>query len=167
MDVRSAFEEAISERAESCAWIGVDALERTLDDLITTPAVGVSLPFEGISLRDLPVTTNPSSSELQAASTGITPAAFAIAEYGSVAISGGQGGCEAVSLYPDTHIAVVRESDVLPDMGTAIERLGGLIADGSTSVILTTGPSATADMGSLVHGAHGPRTVNVVVVEDR
>lgn len=33
--------------------------------------------------------------------------------------------------------------------------------------ILATGPSATADMGALVQGVHGPRTVHVVLVEDR
>jgi len=34
-------------------------------------------------------------------------------------------------------------------------------------VILATGPSATADMGDLVLGAHGPRAVHALLLEDR
>jgi L-lactate dehydrogenase complex protein LldG len=34
------------------------------------------------------------------------------------------------------------------------------------SAIVATGPSATADMGALVKGAHGPKVVHVVVLDD-
>jgi len=32
---------------------------------------------------------------------------------------------------------------------------------------LATGPSATADMGALVRGAHGPERVHVLLIDDR
>jgi L-lactate dehydrogenase complex protein LldG len=32
--------------------------------------------------------------------------------------------------------------------------------------VFATGPSATADMGELVYGAHGPREVAVLLVEE-
>ncbi|TKX83368.1 hypothetical protein EXE43_24625, partial [Halorubrum sp. SS5] len=33
-------------------------------------------------------------------------------------------------------------------------------------VVFATGPSATADMGGLVHGAHGPKEVHVVLLRE-
>jgi L-lactate dehydrogenase complex protein LldG len=51
------------------------------------------------------------------------------------------------------------------DMPAAFERIGELIREGRDDLILTTGPSATADMGALVKGAHGPREVHVVLIE--
>ncbi len=79
-------------------------------------------------------------------------------------------GAEQTSLFPDLHVAVLRASDVLPDMGAAFERLGPRLREGRTpganrSAIIATGPSATADMGALVRGAHGPREVHVVILE--
>jgi L-lactate dehydrogenase complex protein LldG len=32
--------------------------------------------------------------------------------------------------------------------------------------VLATGPSATADMGELVLGAHGPESVHVVILDE-
>lgn len=167
MTVRSTFEESVREHAGSCTWVEVDGFDRTLRHLISTPAVGVPLPFDGVSLDGVPVTTDPSPGALDAAVTGVTPGAFAIADYGSIVISGGPEGNEPVSLYPDIHVVVVRESDVLPNMTASFDRLAELIADGATSAVIATGPSATADMGALVHGAHGPKAVHVVVLADR
>jgi L-lactate dehydrogenase complex protein LldG len=97
----------------------------------------------------------------------VTPAAFAVAEYGSLAIRSRPDGDEPVSLYPERHVAVVAASDVLPDMDAAFERLAASFGRGEDSVVFATGPSATGDMGALVEGVHGPREVHVVVVEDR
>ena len=99
------------------------------------------------------------------ARTGVTAAALGVADYGSVVLRSDREGTEPVSLYVDRHVAVVRASDVVPDMPAAFERLGPLLRDGA-SAVLATGPSATADMGALVKGAHGPKTVHVVVLDE-
>ncbi len=70
-----------------------------------------------------------------------------------------------MSLFPDLHVPVLRESDLVADMPTAIERLGPQLREGH-SAIVATGPSATADMGSLVKGAHGPKDVHVLLLEE-
>ncbi|MFB6362014.1 MAG: LUD domain-containing protein, partial [Halobacteriales archaeon] len=44
--------------------------------------------------------------------------------------------------------------------------LAGEFDAGRRSAVLTTGPSATADMGELVTGVHGPGDVHVVAVTD-
>ena len=136
-----------------------------LADLLEPPAVGAHLPFEGVSLPDS-ITADPTPSDLDAAATGVTPARFAVAEYGSVAVQSTTAGDEPASLYPEHHVAVVAASDVVGDMTAGIERMGRIARAGGDAV-LATGPSATADMGALVLGAHGPREVTVVVLEDR
>lgn len=153
---------------------GVDVgLERTtaadardaIAEVLESPAVGTPLPFDGVSLPEA-VETEPTPDELEDATTGITAVEFAVANYGSVAIRSSPAGEEPVSLYADVHVAVVAASDVLPDMGAAFERLETDARDGADTV-LATGPSATADMGALVTGAHGPKAVRAVVIEDR
>ena len=140
--------------------------DAVLAEAIEGPAVGTALPYDEVSLPES-VDTDPSPSALEAAATGVTPAALGIADYGTVTIPSGAAGDELVSLYTPRHVAVVAASDVVPDMPTAYERLGEDFAAGMDTQILATGPSATADMGTLVQGVHGPSETHVVVLEDR
>jgi len=75
-------------------------------------------------------------------------------------------GTEPVSLYCPTHVAVVRESDVVPDVESVTDYLGDRFAAGGSSVF-ATGVSSTGDMGALVEGVHGPKRVEVVLLTDR
>ncbi|WP_433628173.1 LUD domain-containing protein [Halomicrococcus sp. NG-SE-24] len=143
-----------------------DEFDDALADVVSRPAVGAPLPFDRVSLPD-EVTVSPTPAELEASATGVTAANFAIASYGSVVIRATPEGTEPVSLFPDRHVAVVRKSDIVPGMTEAFERLGEDIRAGRDSAVIATGPSATADMGSLVRGAHGPKDVQVVVLTDR
>lgn len=132
-------------------------------DAIDEPAVGVPLPWAAVSLPDA-VSTAPTPATLDAARTGVTAASFAIADYGTVFLPVTPDGAEPVSLFPDRHVVVLRESDILPDMKAAFDRLGERVREHGGSGVLATGPSATADMGALVHGVHGPTAVHVVVI---
>lgn len=140
------------------------ALPSRLREAIDPPAVGVSLPFATDSLAEAGVIEDPRPSELAAANTGVTPVRFAVAEYGTLAIPSTSAGDEPISLYPPKHVAVVAESDVHPDLGAGFDRLETAFAEGTDSIVLATGVSATADMGELVEGVHGPRSVHVVIV---
>lgn len=140
--------------------------EQELAALIEMPAVGVPLPYEGVSLPD-GVIVEPSPSDLEGAQTGVTPAGPGVGDYGSVVITGGSEGDEAVSLFAETHVAVVAASDVVQSMSEALDGLGPRVREGLTSAVIATGPSATADMGELVQGVHGPTSVHVVLVTDR
>lgn len=139
-------------------------------DVVETPALGTPLPYEGVSLPDT-VETEFSPADLEAASSGVTPARYAIATYGTVVLPNDAAGTELASLYCSVHVALVAESDILPDMAAAYEHLAGAITDGDESIpdsqVLATGPSATADMGTLIEGVHGPDEVHVVVITDR
>ncbi len=138
--------------------------DSALREVTTEPTIGTRLPFESVSLPDW-VDDEPTPATLEAATTGVTAASLGVADYGSVVLPGTPEGGEPVSLFQDLHVAVLRRSDLVGDMRTAIERLGPQLREGH-SAIVATGPSATADMGALVKGAHGPKDVHVIVLED-
>lgn len=141
--------------------------EDALLAVLEQPAVGTPLPFETVSLAELPVTIDPSPRELEAAKSGVTAADFAVADYGSLVLTAADEGTEPVSLFPERHVAVLRDSDIVETMESAFDRLYRRFADGLTSAVFATGPSATADMGSLVYGAHGPTGVHVLLLSDQ
>lgn len=90
----------------------------------------------------------------------------AIAEYGTLVIDSDKVGSEPVSLYPDTHIALVRESDILQDIESATGLLDKKFSRGG-SAVFATGVSSTGDMGALVEGVHGPRHVHILLICDQ
>lgn len=137
-----------------------------LAELVAQPVVGAPIAIDGVSLPDS-VTTDLSPSDVTAAKTGVTGVEAAIADYGSVVVAGGSEAAEHVSLFADQHVAVVAASDVTSSMRDALDDLGDDTRDGLTSAVIETGPSATADMGAVVTGVHGPTAVHVVLVTDR
>lgn len=142
-----------------------DEVAEAIEEFVTGPTVGVSLERDDVAFPDS-VTVDPTPATLEAATTGVTSAACAVADYGSLVLPSDSVGSELVSLFVDRHVAVVDEGDVVADMDAAFERFGAEIPDAYGDAIIATGPSATADMGALVKGAHGPSEVRVVVVED-
>jgi len=150
-----------------CEQTTPDGFAETLEASLSGPAVGVALEDQNLSLAGTDVTVDPTPAELKRAETGVTPATFAIADYGSVLLPSTPEGAELVSLFVDRHVVVLDAADVVPGMDEAVARFGETVraADGIESAIVATGPSATADMGALVRGAHGPSEVHVVVVE--
>jgi len=139
------------------------ACAELVDEAAGEPAVGVARAAAELPDR---VETEPTTADLREAHTGVTAAELGVAAYGSVAIEADRAGTEPVSLFVDRHVVVLREADLVPDMPDAFEWLGPRARDESSDVVFATGPSATADMGGLVHGAHGPKEVHVVLLRD-
>ena len=93
---------------------------------------------------------------------GITDVDCAIAESGSLVIST-NGRIRNAWITPPIHIAIVRASQILPDLVDLFESRPDALDAASTTVI--TGPSKTADIeGVLVTGVHGPAAVHVFLV---
>lgn len=83
---------------------------------------------------------------------GITSAAGAIAETGTLVLTDAGTSSRLAALAPWVHVAVLRREQVHPDIPAA---LAALPAD--PNVIWVTGPSKTADVeGILIEGVHGP-----------
>ncbi|SEA07621.1 L-lactate dehydrogenase complex protein LldG [Haloplanus vescus] len=160
----SAFEESLAALDVELTRTTVDDFAATLDDIVRDPAVGVPLPFD-VDYPDS-VTVDPTPAAVERATTGVTPASYGIANYGSVVLPSTDSGAELVSLYPELHVPVVHADDILPDLPSALDRFGDAARDDDLSAIVATGPSATADMGDLVLGAHGPKAVHVVMLDE-
>jgi len=99
---------------------------------------------------------------------GISDVHAALAETGTLICCAGRDRPRATSLVPPNHLALVRASDILPDMIDYWARLKGIPGcDLPSSQAFITGPSKTADIeGELVTGVHGPGRVDVVLIED-
>jgi L-lactate dehydrogenase complex protein LldG len=71
-----------------------------------------------------------------------------------------------VSLLPPAHIAVVPVSRLLENLDELLLRIP-TPADRTSSLVLITGPSRTADIEQiLVRGVHGPGEITVILVDD-
>lgn len=159
----STFEDSLSDLADVRRVSPADC-EETVAELLEAPAIGVPLPYEGVGLP-ADVTTDFDAGDLQAAETGVTPVGLGIADLGTVTVRSTAAGDELVALYADRHVAVVHADDLVADVPAAYERLSEEFASGRDSQVLATGASATADMGALVQGVHGPEAVTVVILE--
>lgn len=83
---------------------------------------------------------------------GITRAAGAIAESGTIILNDGVTSRRLAALTPWVHVAVIERSTIQPDLPSAVAAFGK-----DPNVIWVTGPSKTADVeGILIEGVHGP-----------
>jgi L-lactate dehydrogenase complex protein LldG len=94
----------------------------------------------------------------------MTGSTVAIAETGTVVLQNVAGqGRRAVTLVPDYHLCLVRVEDVVETVAEAMERLA---ATAGLTTTFFSGPSATADIEmTRIKGVHGPRFLDVIVVE--
>lgn len=165
-ELASSLEQSLNDVSATCERVAPGNTADVIADAVETPAVGVSLADFDVSMVDAPVTVDPTPREVREATTGVTAASLGIVEYGTVVLPQTSNGSELMSLFVGRHVAVLPERNIVPDMDAAFERLDGDIPDAIGSAILATGPSATADMGALVKGAHGPSEVHVIVVAE-
>jgi L-lactate dehydrogenase complex protein LldG len=165
---RSTFKRRLDDLGVTASEGPQSACADLVDDAAGEPAVGVPLGDAAPDVPSLPdrIETDPTAADLREAHTGVTAAELGVAAYGSVAIEADPAGTEPVSLFVDRHVVVLREADLVPDMPDAFDWLGPRARDESSDVVFATGPSATADMGGLVRGAHGPKEVHVVLLRE-
>ncbi len=111
------------------------------------------------------VVTQPTKEQLKNIKIGITDAFCGIAKTGSVCVTVSNNLTSPASMLTRKHIVVV-------DGKTIVSRPSDIfkkdILDGkglARSFSFITGPSATADMGPLVRGVHGPGKLHIIILE--
>lgn len=123
-----------------------------------------SLPWDGQPL--LEVETGRAEAEDQVSLT----AAFAgIAETGTLMLTSGPMAPVTLNFLPDTHIVVLKASQIVGPYEDAWDRLRARDGQGAMprTVNFITGPSRTADIEQTIQlGAHGPRRLHIVLIED-
>jgi len=105
----------------------------------------------------------------------LTPCFAAVAETGTLMLISGAQTPTTLNFLPDTHIAVVRAGQVVATYEDGWDRLRAAgVSAGSPAkelprvVNFITGPSRTGDIEQrIVLGAHGPRRLHIVVIDDR
>jgi L-lactate dehydrogenase complex protein LldG len=100
---------------------------------------------------------------------GVTAADFCLADTATLVMRTRPGQARSVSLLPSIHVAVIESSRLLSDLAELYALLRWDLpretGDLFTSMALISGPSKTADIeATLVHGAHGPRELHLIVV---
>ena len=171
-DLIARFETEALAAAASVERVPNSALDlRTAVERIATGSIAIAepldLPLELFAeLRKLPgVLVGRSKEELADCEVGITEAFAGVARTGSVCVTVDHDYAGPISLLTRLHIAVVAAE-------TIVERPGDLFrsdcVDGKglqRNFVFITGPSATADMGPLVRGVHGPHQLHIVILE--
>ena len=131
---------------------------------IAVPAQAPPWELDGIELvRDDPALSPRQLDRLDGVLSGC---ALAIAETGTIVLDGvGASGRRALTLVPDYHLCVVRAQDIVPSVPDGVAALASVAEEGRP-ITLISGPSATVDIELVrVNGVHGPRTLDVFVVE--
>ena len=97
---------------------------------------------------------------------GLTAAFAGIAETGTLMMKSGPAHPTTLNFLPDTHLVVLRASQIVGSYEDAWDRLRAGEAMPRT-VNFITGPSRTGDIEQTIFlGAHGPRRMHIVLVED-
>lgn len=127
----------------------------------------------GLLDHDVLATLDPASrrTAIMGVDVGVTSCDAAIAETGSLMMCSSPGHERVASLVAPVHIAVIKRSQIVPDLFDAFKLLqeksgsSGETPRVASNVVLITGPSKTGDIElTLTTGVHGPGKWHVVIV---
>jgi L-lactate dehydrogenase complex protein LldG len=131
--------------------------------LVSNPGIIERSFFEQI-FDDAKYLNNFDKEQLRNAKTGITPAVCGIASTGSVIVPIIDDYTSYISMLVRNHIVILDGKNIVGKPRDLFdEENENRFLKGSYSII--TGPSATADMGPLVRGVHGPGKLHIIVTE--
>ena len=161
----------VASREEACEYVLELARERETEllvrwDVEELEALGVDGPLSDAGLEVAVWRELADFKEVAGkAGIGLSTAAWAIAETGTLVLEGGPGMGRSVTLLPPTYVAVVPVGRILRTVPEAIEKYAGDAGGLPANVCFHTGPSRSGDIEmELFVGMHGPGDVHVILV---
>lgn len=155
---------ATVERLAGLAEVGA-AVARYVAAVRAGPAVRVSRALAAIDWPSQLTVMH--GAALREDETSVTPCFAAVAESGGIVTLSGPDTPSTLNFVPDTHIVIVHGSQVVANFEDvwAQWRASGRPIPRTVNII--SGPSRTADIEQTIQlGAHGPRRLHVLLVED-
>ena len=117
-------------------------------------------------LADLKTEALPGAPELAGVGVGITRPLLLAARTGTVCISTMSSGGRQISVLPPVHVVLARPADMVPSLEDCAKAWQESNDNWSFATFIT-GPSRTADIEKiLVLGAHGPKRLIVILIEE-
>lgn len=96
---------------------------------------------------------------------GLTGAFAGVAETGTLIMRSGPSHPTTLNFLPDSHLVVLRKSQIVGSYEDAWDQIRE--GDMPRTVNFITGPSRTGDIEQTIFmGAHGPRRMHIVLIED-
>jgi len=99
---------------------------------------------------------------------GITGAEAALSATGSLVLVSGPGRHRTTSLLPRTHIAVITQDQILPNMESWLvtqRENEHKSFNQAANINIVSGPSRTADIAmELILGMHGPENLHIIII---
>ncbi|MDH3376901.1 MAG: lactate utilization protein [Gammaproteobacteria bacterium] len=96
----------------------------------------------------------------------VTEALAGIAETGTLVCGSSESHPTSLNFLPENHVVVISESRLYKHMEEVWQELRRLPGGLPRAVNLITGPSKTADVEQTIqYGAHGPRRLHVIIIE--
>ena len=131
---------------------------------------GLDQALQGLTVRRFEQPLETWKGELfDAVDAAVTSTVAGIADTGTLVLCPGAQEPRTLSLVPPVHIAVLMASRMHPSLPAALHTLypGDGPPELPTNLLLVTGPSKTADIQQvLAYGAHGPKELVIVLVDD-
>jgi len=144
--------ENMEELAKQQKWTSLYAVDETILSLF----------------QDSPLKLESSKEQFNKLKVGITRCEYLIARFGSVMVSSALSSGRRMFVFPETHIVIAKASQVVDELKDALNGMKTKYAGNFPSQItVITGPSRTADIEkTLVMGAHGPKALYVLMIDD-
>jgi L-lactate utilization protein LutC len=155
----------VVERSSDALCAALQRATRGLDKILYAEPQDLPADLFVRFLTDPRVIIKPTQEELKTSAAGVTEAFCGIARTGSIGVDVGYQLTGFASLLAPLHVAVLAAENIVPQPRDVLRR-DQLSGKGlSRDFVLITGPSATADMGPLVRGVHGPHRLHIIVLK--
>ena len=150
--------------AELAAAVATACSQRGVHKLVIPADIPAEWLPAGLSLMREPGLTQ---DDLEASQGVLTGCKLGIAQTGTIVLDcGATQGRRILTLLPDYHLCVVFESQVVGLVPEGISRITADASGPTRPITFISGPSATSDIElNRVEGVHGPRTLEVLLVE--